>query len=116
MLRKRLARTGVIDADSLQQLPDGAPVCVVGLVVTRQRPQTASGVTFVTLEDEVGQVNVVVWRQVGERCYRALVQSRLMEVRGQLQRESGVTHVIAGTLLDRSPWLGNLEMQVHEFH
>ncbi|MEY2855495.1 MAG: hypothetical protein RL030_2627, partial [Pseudomonadota bacterium] len=116
LLRPRFAKVRVVDAEALQQLPDGAAVSVAGLVITRQRPQTASGVTFVTLEDETGQVNVVVWRQVGERCYRALVQSRLLEVRGRLQRESGVTHVIAGSLRDRSTWLGELDTQIHEFH
>ncbi len=116
LLRTRFARARTVEAEALQQLPDGAAVSVAGLVVTRQRPQTSSGVTFVTLEDETGQVNVIVWRQVGERCYRALVQSRLMEVRGRLQRESGVTHVIAGSLRDRSPWLGELDTQIHEFH
>jgi error-prone DNA polymerase len=116
LLRDRFRRRSVAGAEALQQLPDGAPVSVAGLVITRQRPATASGVTFVTLEDETGQVNVVVWRHVGERCYRALVQSRLMEVRGRLQRESGVTHVIAATLRDRSGWLGELDTRIHEFH
>jgi error-prone DNA polymerase len=77
---------------------------------------TASGVTFVTLEDESGQVNVVVWRQLGQQYNAALVESRLMEVRGTLQRESDVTHVVARELIDRTALIGSLRFAVHEFH
>jgi error-prone DNA polymerase len=62
---RALCRVRTVEAGALEQLPDGAAVSVADLVVTRQRPQTSSGVTFVTLEDETGQVNVIVWRQVG---------------------------------------------------
>jgi len=116
LLRERLAAVRVSSAGELQQAPAGSIVRVAGLVITRQRPQTASGVTFVTLEDESGQVNVLVWRQLGERCHAVLVNARLLEVRGELQRESGVTHVIAKALVDRSGWLGQLATRIHEFH
>ena len=116
LLRERLAAIHVRTAVDLEQQPSGASVRVAGLVITRQRPQTASGVTFVTLEDESGQVNVLVWRALGERSRAALVGSRLLEVRGELQHQSGVTHVIARTLVDRSAWLGALETRIHEFH
>ncbi|MDR2215798.1 MAG: hypothetical protein LBE59_08150, partial [Nevskiaceae bacterium] len=102
--------------EALQDQPSGSFVRVTGLVTTRQRPATSSGVTFVTLEDETGQVNVIVRREVAQRCYQALVQARVMEACGRLQRESGVTHLIAGALWDRSAWLGELDTQVHEFH
>jgi error-prone DNA polymerase len=83
-------------------------VTVAGLVLTRQRPASASGVTFVTLEDETGHVNLVVWERTGLAQRRALVESRLMEVRGELQREGQVTHVIAHRMTDRSALLAGL--------
>jgi error-prone DNA polymerase len=116
LLRTRLRNAHLITAADLQETPAGSFVRVAGIVITRQRPMTASGVTFVTLEDEFGQINVLVWRALGERYNAALVQSRLMEVRGELQRESGVMHVIASKLVDRSPLLGELSFPVHEFH
>jgi error-prone DNA polymerase len=116
LLRERLQAARVLTAADLQETVNGESVRVAGLVITRQRPQTASGVTFVTLEDESGQVNVLVWRALGERQHAVLVGSRLMEVRGELQRESGVTHVIATRLVDRSPLLGDLQHHSHEFH
>ncbi len=94
----------------------GAEVRVAGLVTARQRPQTSKGVTFVTLEDESGQVNVVVWPKLGERRNRALVDSFLMEVRGHIEHGAGRTHVIARDLLDRTPLIGALRFGVHEFH
>ncbi len=116
LLRNEFAATRVLTARQLQDLPSGAKVRVAGLVTTRQRPQTASGVTFVTLEDESGQVNVVVWSQLGAWRNDVLVGSRLMEVRGELQRESGVTHVIARDLIDRTALAGALQFGIHEFH
>ncbi|MET0280116.1 MAG: error-prone DNA polymerase [Steroidobacteraceae bacterium] len=116
LLRAQLARRQVLNASQLQEMPAGAQVRVAGLVTARQRPQTASGVTFVTLEDESGHVNIVVWRQLGERRNRALVDSMLMEVSGELQRESGVTHVVARDLIDRTQLVGALRFRGHEFH
>jgi error-prone DNA polymerase len=116
LLRGALAATRVLSAEELELEPNGAMVRVAGLVITRQRPMTASGVTFVTLEDESGQVNVVVWQQLGERRNTVLVGARLMEARGMLQRESGVTHVIAKDLLDRTALIGSLRHAIHEFH
>jgi error-prone DNA polymerase len=116
LLRDRLGRGRVLTAGQLDECESGTEVRVAGLVTTRQRPQTASGVTFVTLEDESGHINVVVWPRLGEVYNRALVDSFLMEVRGKLQRESGVTHVIASELKDRTPLIGELRFGVHEFH
>jgi error-prone DNA polymerase len=73
-------------------------------------------VTFVTLEDESGQINVVVWRRLGQQRNAVLVGARLMEVRGELQRESDVTHVIAHDLIDRTALIGALQFGIHEFH
>ncbi len=116
LLRERLQAARMLTAAQLQETAAGDFVRVAGLVITRQRPHTASGVTFVTLEDESGQVNVLVWRALGERQHGVLVGSRLMEVRGELQREAGVTHVIAGNLVDRTFLLGALHFSSHEFH
>ncbi|MEP7313853.1 MAG: error-prone DNA polymerase [Pseudomonadota bacterium] len=116
LLRGKLKAAGIVAASELAQLTDGAQVRVAGLVVTRQRPGTASGVTFVTLEDESGSINIVVWRQLGDTQRRELTESRLLEVRGALQRESGVTHVIASRLVDRSRQLGELLTRSRDFH
>jgi error-prone DNA polymerase len=90
-------------------------VRTAGLVVTRQRPGTASGVTFVTLEDETGYINLIVWRQIAERQRRALVGSRLMGVTGELQLEGEVMHVIVHRITDLSSWLGDLVAPSRDF-
>ena len=82
----------------------------------RQRPQTASGVTFVTLEDEDGLVNVVVWREVAERQRRVLLESRLLRVDGPLGAVDGVQHLIAARLTDLSELLGPLDSRSRDFH
>ena len=91
-------------------------VRAAGLVITRQRPGTASGVTFVTLEDETGHVNLIVWRDLAERQRRALLGSRLLGVIGELQLEGEVMHVIAHRLIDLSRWLGSLSARSRDFH
>lgn len=116
LLRERLADEGSLTAESLGALADGARVQVIGLVLTRQRPGSAGGVTFLTLEDETGTVNVVVWQALAERQRGALLQARLLHVRGRLQRQEGVIHVIARTLDDRSSWLGALVTRSRDFH
>jgi DNA polymerase III alpha subunit len=85
-------------------VPGGARVTVAGLVLVRQRPGTAKGVIFVTLEDETGVANVIVWRHVYERFRRAVIAGRLLRVTGRLQREGGVSHVLAEHVEDLS-WL-----------
>ena len=77
---------------------------------------TASGVTFVTLEDETGHINLVVWLKVAERQRRALIESRLLEVTGKLQREGDVLHVVVDSMRDRSQLLGNLQTHSRNFH
>ena len=81
---------------------------MAGLVILRQRPGTAKGVIFLTLEDETGVVNVVVWRKLYERFRRAVIAGRLLRITGRLQRESGVVHVIAEEIEDISPLLDAL--------
>ncbi len=81
---------------------------VGGIAVTRQRPGTASGVIFLTLEDETGTANVIVWPKTYERFRRAVIAGRLLRVSGQLQREGIVTHLIARRIDDLSPLLDRL--------
>jgi error-prone DNA polymerase len=115
LLRPRLDAHSILSAARLRERPNGSRVRTAGLVVTRQRPGTASGVTFVTLEDETGYVNLIVWRQIAERQRRALVGSRLMGVTGELQLEGEVMHVIVHRLTDLSRWLGDLVAPSRDF-
>jgi single-strand DNA-binding protein len=92
----------------LDEPPAGARVTVAGLVLVRQRPGTAKGVIFVTLEDETGIANVIVWRKVYERFRRAVIAGRLLRVTGRVQREAGVTHVLAERIEDLSDLLDGL--------
>jgi DNA polymerase III alpha subunit len=97
-----------LPAARLDEPPGGARVTVAGLVLVRQRPGTAKGVIFVTLEDETGTCNVVVWAKIYERFRRAVIAGRLLRVTGRLQREAGVVHVVAEQIEDLSPMLDHL--------
>lgn len=81
---------------------------VAGLVLVRQRPGTAKGVIFITLEDETGISNIVVWEKTYERFRRAVVAGRLLRVTGTIQRENTVVHIIARQVEDISPMLDEL--------
>jgi len=102
-------------ADELLELPHGRPVAVAGLVTGRQRPSTTSGVTFVTLEDETGSLNVVVWLATARHQRRPLLTARLLQVRGILERQGSVTHVIAGRLTDLSHLISTLDVPSRDF-
>ena len=115
LLRAPFERQGVLQARQLASVADGAQVAVAGLVTTRQRPSTASGVTFVTLEDDTGNVNLIVWKNIGAAHRRALFESRLMQVQGRLQREGLVTHVVVQHIHDRTRWLGRLLTRSRDF-
>ena len=115
LLRKRLEARGIVPTEALWDLPTGRRVTTAGLVITRQRPGSASGVTFVTMEDETGHVNLIVWKRVAEEQRAALLESRLLEVRGALQREGDVLHVIAQRLTDLSALLGELAFESRDF-
>jgi error-prone DNA polymerase len=116
LLRGRLAAMHLCDARELHALPHGIQACTAGLVVTRQRPGSASGVTFVTLEDETGHVNLIVWRQVAERYRRELIGARLLGASGTLQREGDVLHLVVARLHDYSHLLGGLVTRSRDFH
>jgi error-prone DNA polymerase len=116
LLRDRLQRDRILTAEELCRLPHGRLVRAAGLVLNRQRPGTASGVTFLTLEDETGHVNVVVWRDLAERQRRELLGARLLAVYGTLERQGEVAHLIAGHLRDLTPLLGDLVTHSRDFH
>jgi len=100
----------------LEALGNHRFVRVAGLVTCRQRPGTASGVVFLTLEDETGNINVIVWPAIQERYRQSLMTARLLLVKGTVESRDGVTHVIAGTLEDCSDRLSALAVQSRNFH
>ena len=116
LLRPRLARLRLITTEQLRSVAHGKAARAAGLVTCRQRPDTASGVVFVTLEDETGCVNVVVWRDLVERQRRELLGARLLGVHGVIEREGEVVHLVAQRLVDHSALLGCLTTRSRDFH
>ena len=115
LLRGQLDRMRLATAAKIHALPHGRRARAAGLVIGRQRPGTASGVVFVTLEDETGCVNIVVWNDLVERQRRELLGSRLMAVEGIVEREGDVVHLIARKLIDHTAMLGNLQTASRDF-
>ena len=120
ILRQQLSKSKLMTAAQLHALPHGRLVRACGLVTMRQSPGTAKGVTFVTLEDETGCVNVIVWKALKERQRHELLHSRLLAVHGTWQRDESssgqVCHVVAGFLRDLTPLLGELATSSRDFH
>ena len=116
LLRDRLERMRLATAEEIRRLPHGGAARACGIVTGRQRPDTASGVVFVTLEDETGYVNVVVWASLAERQRRELLGARLMAVHGVIEREGEVVHLVARRLVDESALLGRLVTRSRDFH
>ncbi|HEX5388676.1 MAG TPA: error-prone DNA polymerase [Burkholderiaceae bacterium] len=120
LLRPQLAAQRLRTAAELRDAPDGRLVRACGLVTTRQRPGTAKGVVFVTLEDETGTVQVIVWKALRERQRAALLQSRVLAVYGRWQRtgegEHTVMHLIAQHMVNLTPLLGGLTSSSRDFH
>jgi error-prone DNA polymerase len=102
-------------AEKIRLLRSGSRVRAAGIVTGRQRPGTASGTVFVTLEDETGYVNVIVWPHLIERQRRELLGARLMGVEGVLEREGEVVHLVARRLTDHSALLGRLATSSRDF-
>ncbi len=115
LLRERLAAFKVLTAEVLRDCPHGRLARASGLVTHRQRPETAKGVVFVTLEDETGAVNVIVWPQVAEAQRRPLLASTLLTVYGIWQREGEVRHLVARRLVDHTPLLQGLATASRDF-
>jgi error-prone DNA polymerase len=110
-LRDRFAACGVIPNARLKDVEAGRRVSLAGLVLVRQRPGTASGVIFATLEDETGVANIIIWPKLYEKCRRIVLTSRLLFVRGRVQREGIVIHVVADDLEDWTQELGLLSSE-----
>jgi error-prone DNA polymerase len=108
LLREELSARRVVRAEQLTQIRNGERVRVAGLVLVRQRPGTASGVIFMTLEDETGIANIVVWPKLFEQYRREVLGGRLVAIDGPVQSESGVIHVIAERVHDYTPLLAKL--------
>jgi error-prone DNA polymerase len=115
LLRSRLTQRRIYKAEELWALPNDSRVTVAGLVICRQRPGSAGNVIFVTLEDETGQANIVIWPKLAEKQAKELLQATLLVVHGTVQQEEGVLHIIASRLEDLSPWLGTLTTQSRDF-
>ncbi len=115
LLRPHLDLYKVTSANGLVSIQNESFIKVVGIVTSRQRPQTAAGVTFLTLEDESGFVNVVVWPSLGEKQRPIVRRSVLIGVVGHLQKSDGAIHLIARELVDLSHWLGAMNLSSRDF-
>ena len=115
LLRAKLARYRLLTSAELRDTPDGQQVRTVGIVTVRQQPETAKGTIFVSLEDEHGSTQVVVWKHVREAQRQVLLGSRLLAVRGRWQREGDVCNLIADKLADLSHLLGRLATESRDF-
>ncbi|MBB1061487.1 error-prone DNA polymerase [Marilutibacter spongiae] len=116
LLRAQLRRRRVLDSRQLRGLAHGRGVHAAGIVTQRQRPATAKGTIFLTLEDEHGMVNVVVWSDLAARRRKALLGARLLAVRGRWEHVDGVQHLIARDMEDLSHLLGALQPRSRDFH
>jgi len=117
LIRPALSRRRVVPARALVDTKNhGRRLRCAGLVTVRQHPGTAKGVTFVTLEDETGSVNVVVWRALAEKQHRVLVESAVLGVDGRFEAVDGVCHLIADRLHDYSRLLPELAFESRDFH
>ncbi|WP_234423118.1 OB-fold nucleic acid binding domain-containing protein, partial [Xanthomonas fragariae] len=116
LLRPQMRQRRILGLRDLQGRSHGSGVHVAGLVTQRQRPATAKGTIFVTLEDEHGMINVIVWSHLALRRRRTLLESRLLGVRGRWERVDGVEHLIAGDLHDLSDLLGDMQLPSRDFH
>jgi error-prone DNA polymerase len=107
-LRAELAADGMVTAAELATLPVERRVAIAGLVLIRQRPGSAKGVIFITVEDETGIANLIVWPSILERFRRTVLGATLLYCKGRLQREEGVIHLVAEDLRDLTPRLQTL--------
>jgi error-prone DNA polymerase len=116
LLRQQLSAMRFKSSQALLELPDGRLVRACGIVTLRQQPPTAKGVVFVSLEDEHGTVQVIVWKSVRERQRQELMNAKLLGVYGTWQREGEVRNLIAQRLVDLTHWLGRLAAPSRDFH
>jgi error-prone DNA polymerase len=116
LLRDRLRKRSIKSATEVANARNGQLIRTAGIVTCRQRPATASGVIFVTLEDETGYVNLIVWNDVADRQRKELLGARLLAVHGQVQKQGSIVHILARRFEDLSPLLGRLATVSHDFH
>jgi error-prone DNA polymerase len=114
-VREELERLGVISCASLADLQPGRRITVAGIMLVRQRPGSAKGVMFATIEDETGHANIIVWPKVFERQRRIVLSAGMIACRGLLQRESDVTHIVAEELTDLSRLLASVGQRALPF-
>ena len=116
LFRNHLKNHNVRTANDLIDVQDNHSVKVTGLVTCRQRPMTASGVSFLTLEDESGNINIIVWSKLSEKHRLIIRYAQLIGVLGRVQKNNDSLHVIANDLIDLSHWLGELTVKSHDFN
>ncbi|HHQ14595.1 MAG TPA: error-prone DNA polymerase, partial [Chromatiales bacterium] len=116
LLRDGLRRAGIVSVRQAGRCSNGMRLRTAGLVVARQRPGSAGGVVFVTLEDETGSLNVIVRDQLVRRQRRELLGARLLAVSGKVQRQGEVLHLLAHRIGDLSHLLGKLQVASRDFH
>jgi error-prone DNA polymerase len=116
LLRSKLTGLGLCPARHILDCEHGSFTHTAGVVTARQSPDSASGTMFITLEDETGMTQVVVWPRLVQRQRGVLLRSRLLAVEGEIQREGEVIHLIASRLRDYSHMLGRLAIQSRDFH
>jgi len=116
LLRANFIAMNIEQASAVTELEHGMATHAAGLVITRQRPSSAAGVTFVTIEDETGYLNLVVWERIAKSQRSILLGATLLGVRGHVQKEGEVVHVVADQLYDHSALLGSLPTQSRDFH
>lgn len=105
LLRAQCRRDGIVSCGALRDLRDGGFASVAGLVLVRQRPGSAKGVVFMTIEDETGIANAVVWPKTLERYRKVVMNARLVLIKGRIQRHEDIIHVVTTVLQDKSDWL-----------
>ena len=110
-LRESLAKRRITTADEIKKLPNNRWASTAGIILVRQRPGTANGVVFITLEDETGVTNLIVWSKVLEQYRKVVMTAKFVEVHGQVQTEDNVMHLVVRKLVDRTHWLENLSDQ-----
>ncbi|HGG58861.1 MAG TPA: error-prone DNA polymerase [Gammaproteobacteria bacterium] len=115
LLRPRFNRRGWLSSKTLWRCANHRRARIAGLVINRQHPN-AGGTVFLTLEDEFGSINIIVWQRIVQTHLQAVVHGRLLMVEGKLEREGLVQHLIADRIEDHSAWLGRLETQSRDFH
>ncbi len=115
LLRKRLDKYKLKTSEELRRMPHGRTVRTAGIVTLRQQPETAKGTIFVSLEDEHGATQVIVWRGVREAQRQLLLESRLLAVKGRWQREGDACNLVADRLADLSSLLGRLATESRDF-